>query len=199
LCEDRDVPARVAHADDIDEVTAILAGAFAGDPLWSWAVADDAQRARLWRFMVTGAVRYPHIYLAEGGHAAATWIPPGGTELSHQQEAQLPQLIEQLSGTDHAPAVMELFHRFEIHHPDGAPHYYLSLLGTHPEHRGKGAGMGLLADNLAAFDAEGVATYLESSNPVNIPRYEAVGYRAVGSFTTPDDRHTVTQMWRDAA
>ena len=30
-------------------------------------------------------------------------------------------------------------------HPDEAPHYYLSLLGTHPAQRGKGLGMALLA------------------------------------------------------
>jgi GNAT superfamily N-acetyltransferase len=34
------------------------------------------------------------------------------------------------------------------------PHYYLSLLGTRDEHRGRGLGMALLKENLARIDAE---------------------------------------------
>jgi ribosomal protein S18 acetylase RimI-like enzyme len=30
-------------------------------------------------------------------------------------------------------------------HPREPPHYYLTLLGTHPDHRGKGIGMRLEA------------------------------------------------------
>jgi hypothetical protein len=39
--------------------------------------------------------------------------------------------------------------------------------------------------------------YLESSNPDNNGRYERIGFRRVGEFSTPDDRHTVATMWRD--
>ena len=191
------MPARVAQPDDLDEVTATIAGAFAGDPLWSWAVPDLDRRARLWRFFVQGALCHPNTYIADGGRAVAMWIPPGGSELSHEQEEQLPDLIGELCGA-RAADVLVLLDRFEEAHPTAEPHYYLSLLGTHPEHRGGGIGMALLAENLAAFDADGIPTYLESSNPDNVPRYERIGYRPVGSFTTPDDSRTVTTMWRDA-
>jgi GNAT superfamily N-acetyltransferase len=92
---------------------------------------------------------------------------------------------------------MDLLDRFEHAHPHEPPHYYLSLLGTRLDRRGEGLGMRLLAECLALFDAEGVPTYLESSNPANDERYERVGFRKVGSFTTPDGAHTVATMWRD--
>lgn len=92
---------------------------------------------------------------------------------------------------------MELVERFETSHPKEPPHYYLTLLGTHPNHRGRGLGMGLLAENLARIDAEGVPTYLESTNPDNNPRYGRLGFRKVGAFATPDGTRTVTRMWRD--
>ena len=57
--------------------------------------------------------------------------------------------------------------------------------------------MGLLAENLARMDAEGIPTYLESSNPDNNQRYERLGFRQVGEFTTPDGKRTVATMWRD--
>jgi hypothetical protein len=28
-------------------------------------------------------------------------------------------------------------------------------------------------------------------------RYERIGYRRIGSFTTPDGAHTVATMWRE--
>lgn len=76
------------------------------------------------------------------------------------------------------------------------PHYYLSLLGTHPGRSGGGWGMGLLADNLARIDAEGAAAYLESSNPANVPRYERLGFAVFDEFTVSEGI-AVAQMWRE--
>ena len=96
----------------------------------------------------------------------------------------------------HAAEVLTLFERLEQTHPDEPPHYYLSLLGTHPDHRGKGVGMALLAENLARIDAKGMPVYLESSNPANVPRYERQGFVRVGEFLRPDGQLTVSTMWR---
>src|SRR5258706_493653 len=71
-----------------------------------------------------------------------------------------------------------------------------SRLASHPTERGRGLGMRLLAENLARIDEHSMPAYLESSNPANVGRYERVGFRPVGSFSTPDDSHTVTTMWR---
>lgn len=75
----------------------------------------------------------------------------------------------------------------------------MDLLATHPDHRGKGLGMALLADNLTRIDVEAMPAYLESSNSANDPRYERQGFSKVGSFTRPDEHATVSTMWRDAA
>jgi ribosomal protein S18 acetylase RimI-like enzyme len=95
---------------------------------------------------------------------------------------------------------MELFARFDAAHPDAPPHYYLSLLGTHPEHRGHGVGMSLLSESLDRIDAEHAPAYLESSNPANNHRYERCGFGAVGEFFPPgrESGPPVTTMWRDA-
>ena len=57
--------------------------------------------------------------------------------------------------------------------------------------------MALLADNLERMDAEGVPSFLESSNPGNNARYERLGFSQVGEFTTPGGERTVATMWRD--
>ena len=87
--------------------------------------------------------------------------------------------------------------RFDAAHPEAEPHHYLSLLATHPDHRGKGLGIGLLAENLRAIDAEGVPAFLESTNPANNARYEGQGFRSLGHFELGEDGPDVNQMWRD--
>ena len=88
---------------------------------------------------------------------------------------------------------------FDANHPHAQPHYYLSLLATHPDHRGKGVGMALLADNLARIDVLRMPAYLESSNPANDHRYQRLGFEPVGQFALPDDGPAVTPMWRAAS
>jgi GNAT superfamily N-acetyltransferase len=190
---------RVATERDLEMVTATLTAAFSTDPLWSWAFPDDESLAVWWRFYVSSALRYPWVWIADEGAAAAVWIPPGGVELTEEEEGRVESILAELIGP-RASEVGMLLDRFERSHPhDRPPHFYLSLLGTHPDHRGKGLGMGLLAENLERIDAEGMPAYLESSNSANDHRYERLGFERIGEFTRPDEKVKVATMWRDAA
>ncbi len=186
---------RLATERDVDRVTATLVAAFEADPLWSWAFPGEGL-GDLWGLLVSSAMRYPSVRFADEYAAASVWIPPGGTELTEDEEASLGPLLEGQVGS-RAAEVLTLFERMERAHPDGPPHYYLSLLGTHPDHRGKGLGMALLADNLAKIDSEGMPAYLESSNPENDRRYERLGFMPIGEFERPDGRLTCSTMWRE--
>jgi len=73
----------------------------------------------------------------------------------------------------------------------------LSLLATHPDHRGRGVGQALLAANLASWDRAGVPSYLESTNPANDHRYARAGFRSIGGFETVVDGAWVNAMWRN--
>jgi ribosomal protein S18 acetylase RimI-like enzyme len=189
---------RIATEADLDGLTATLTAAFETDPLWgTWAFPDPDDLAVWWRFYIGSALRYSRVWVRGDYAAASVWIPPGGTELTEEGEERVKPLLEQLVGP-RASVVMGLVERFEASHPREPPHYYLTLLGTHPEYRGRGLGIGLLAENLASMaDAEGVPSYLESTNPDNNSRYERLGFRQAGEFTTPDGKRTVTTMWRD--
>jgi GNAT superfamily N-acetyltransferase len=191
---------RVAGPDDVDDVVRILVGAFAEDPAWSWAFPDPMRRAgehtRLWRLLVDGALRYPWVWLAPGATATSVWIPPGGTDLSPEQEAQLEPMLVDLLGPG-AGRVLAAFEAFERAHPRDAPHYFLTLLGTAPEHRGKGHGLALLAANLRLVDEAGLPAYLEASNVANVPLYERYGFVVHGGFVLPGGGPEVVTMWRD--
>ena len=196
-----DAPRRATTADR-DTAVEILVGAFYEDPTWAWACPDPAvrreQHRALWRLFVDGALRYGGVWLAPNSAATAVWIPPGGTELSPEQEQDLEDVLDSWPGE--APSrVRHAVGLFEAAHPHEEPHHYLTLLGTDPAHRGRGLGLGLLAATLAhVVDEAGTAAYLEASNPANVPLYQRYGFASLGSFRLGDDGPEVVTMWRPA-
>ena len=184
-----------AGLSDAATVVDVIGESFLNDPTWSWAFPDPAARRHWWEFCVDGALRYPWTLKTEGFETVSVWIPPSGTEFSHEAEQRLPELLKELVGS-RASEVAELLRRFDEAHPRNEPHYYLSLLGTADAHRGRGLGMALLEENLARIDAKHMPAYLESSNPGNNHRYESLGFVPVASFRAPGDGPVVTGMWR---
>ena len=186
---------------EADRVTELFALAFRDDPTWGWAFPDAEKRHehhRLWWGLhVHSALPHECVWMTEDGGAASLWIPPNQPELSEDDEARVEPLLRQLVGS-HTDDVLVLLDRFEAHHPRDTPHFYLSLLGTHPNHRGHGKGMGLLAANLEQIDEQGLPAYLESSNRANDHRYERLGFVHIGEFAAPRGAPTVACMWRDA-
>ena len=195
-----DQPAQVVGEPEVDDVVEIMAGAFFTDPLWGWAFPDPQRRRdqhrQVWRLFVQAAIRYPWVWLNGPRTAAAVWIPPGGTELGPQEETRFEQLVTEQAGP-HAARVFHAFEALEEAHPHGEPHFYLSLLGTAPEHRGHGYGLGLLAENLRRVDELQAPAYLEASNLVNVPLYARYGFAPVRTLQLPDGGPEVVTMWRE--
>ncbi|MGH2974343.1 MAG: GNAT family N-acetyltransferase [Solirubrobacterales bacterium] len=196
------VDARVATAADLPAAVETLARAFYADPVWAWAFPDPERRLEqhraIWRVVAESALGYESAWLVGDGAAVALWIPPGQPELRPEDEERVESLLREMLGAGAARA-LETFECFDAAHPHEAPHYYLSLLATNPDHAGQGLGMGLLADGLTRIDAAAAPAFLESSNPANAPRYEKLGFVCCGEFELPGDGPSVTQMWRDPA
>src|SRR6476469_4065265 len=192
---------RRATLDDLPALTDVMTTAFIADPAWGpYSFPDDARREQqssaFWEQGLRAALRFPWTLVTPGCEAAAVWIPPGEPEMTPGQEREMEALTERMLGAEQTAVVMDIFTRLEAVHPQDPPHFYLSLLGTHRDHRGAGIGMALLADTLALIDAEGMPTYLESTNPANDARYMRQGYRPVEQVTLANG-HRITTMWRD--
>ena len=191
---------RVATTDDLDGVVATLTSAFFDDPLWGPAFPDltrrEAQASALWRLFAGSALRYPFTFVTENSESTAVWIPPGGIDLTETESVNFESFLVDLVGEEAANGILVISAQFEEVRPT-KPHFYLSLLATHRDHRGRGLGMELLRENLERIDAVGGAAHLESSNPVNDARYRSVGFERQGEFTVPSG-HVITTMWRSA-
>jgi GNAT superfamily N-acetyltransferase len=127
----------------------------------------------------------------------ALWVPSGGIELTRSESAELDRVLTGLAGRRVSAGVLSLMRLLGAARP-AEPHYYLSLLATHGDHRGKGFGTALLRDGLARVDALGAPAYLASTNPAaDNARYERFGFVPRTTITLPAG-HVVTAMWRPA-
>jgi ribosomal protein S18 acetylase RimI-like enzyme len=156
---------------------------FAADPMARWASPDAAvyldRRDAFFDAMGGAAFDHGTAFVADGGAAVATWLPPGvaadGERMAAIMDEQTP---------DSRKAEMDaLFAKMEEFHLDG-PHWYLPLIAADPARQGQGLGTALMAAAIARIDADGRPAYLESSNPRNIPLYERFGFERVGEIRT---------------
>lgn len=193
------VVVRPMTAADIDATARTLAVAFEDDPTWAWIFGDPVPsrelRARYWAQYARAAVAVGTARVADEGAAVTLWFPPGAPEVLAEDEACADQLAAEVMG-DWGAVMPEVYTLFEQHRPE-REHQYLDIFATNPAHRGRGVGMALLRADLAELDAIGRPAYLESSNPVNLARYESVGFTRVGRFALPRNGPTVDTMWRD--
>jgi GNAT superfamily N-acetyltransferase len=193
---------RPATASDTDAIARCIALAFASDPVWELALRRPDRgtdhHEPYWRLFVEGAMRYGTVRMVPGGEAVSVWLPPGGTELSAEQQVDLEALLEAALEPSARSSLTALYERFERSRSGLPDHYYLSLLATDPDHRGKGVGQALLAADLAEWDRVGLPAYLESTNPANDHRYARAGFRTIGGFRAVRDDAWISAMWRDA-
>jgi GNAT superfamily N-acetyltransferase len=198
------IQARQAGPADIDAIVETVTAAFFDDPLWGPPFVDRLQRAaqasQLWRlFVASPGLRYPWTFVTGevtgDADAAAVWVPPGGHELTEEEDAGYDEFLVGFAGRAAADEIQAIGEAFENAHP-AEPHFYLSLLATNPAARGRGLGMDLVRDGLARIDALGMPAYLESSNPAaNDARYRSVGFEPIDELVMPSG-HRVTTMWR---
>lgn len=191
--------ARLVTKADVEPLGPALARAFSTDPLWRWIVADDQRwddRApAMFSHEVGGRLRLGHSYTTDDRAGVALWAPPGrwrttGLDVLH---AALP--IARLVGAGGARRGLGVLRATERAHPK-ADHWYLALLGTHPDHQGRGVASALLAPVLERCDLDGVGAYLESSNPANVAFYQRHGFHVTGEVA-PGGSPPLALMWRD--
>jgi GNAT superfamily N-acetyltransferase len=189
-------PIRIASRSDLNRLTTTVSAALSDDPLSNWVFPEADKLALWWHFSIDNALRYGWVWVAGDYAAVSVWIPPGSAELAETESAYLPLLRELVR--ERASAILQLFRLYEAARRKDRLHYYLTFLGTHPDHRGTGLGVSLLKHNLDLIDAERMPAYLAVSDPIAEESYKRVGFTRIGGFSTPDGSYRVATMWRDA-
>jgi GNAT superfamily N-acetyltransferase len=197
------VQARPATRADVPALSKTLGRAFYDDPVTSWLLPDARVRRRNLHKVFAAMTKYHH--LGHGGvevavdehgkiGGAALWDPPGRWRQSRVSELRAaPGLLLAFGLAVGRGIVAE--EMMKRNHPE-EPHWYLAVIGSDPEVRGKGYGQVLMQSRLDRCDVEHAPAYLESSNPVNVPYYQRFGFEATGELTLPGGGPSLTPMWR---
>jgi GNAT superfamily N-acetyltransferase len=161
------------------EAGALLARAFADDPLWAWLLPSRERRAR----------RLPALFeraLADLGGArlealgepllgCATWLPPGSEGPTTSLRSLADALVRLGSGFPRLVRYAREASRVEAE-LGAARSWRLGGIGVEPAVQGRGLGSALLRPGLERADAAGLPVVLLTSNPANLPFYERHGF-----------------------
>ena len=177
-----------AGTDEVDAAVAALAEAFAADPLMGYLFGDHPRgvRASTMAFFsillrVRLALGMPALVLRRDGEVLGAAMgydatrPQWPASLAAEWarfEASAPELADRMAAYDEIS---------EAHAP-AADHYYLGVLGVHPELQGRGAGKALLEAYCEASLADGRSggVYLDTANPRSLAFYDRNGFERRG-------------------
>lgn len=177
-------------------ISTIVLG-FAADPMTRWVWPDSSEYLRVMPRFVNafGGRAFEHgtAYVTQGARAAALWLPPG----VEPDGAKMGSIMEEPLRAEIAEDIVAVMKGMTEHHPR-EPHWYLPLVAADPNWIGQGLGTLLMKHALRRCDEDGIAAYLESSNPRNISFYQRLGFRIVGKIQSGSSP-VMTPMLRPAS
>jgi GNAT superfamily N-acetyltransferase len=191
---------RAVSADHMD-ATSVLASAFAEDPMFTWLIGNGSDAEARLRHMFG---HFLSVELAKDSHAVDIVEGGGGVAIWHEIDdwkTPIPQLARMLPSAVRTfgrrlPRALRTLAMAEKAHPE-TPHLYLAFLGVEKDRQGQGLGGALLASMVERCDTEGLASYLENSNPRNEALYARHGFVPQGPITLPSGAPVLGAMWRE--
>ena len=191
---------RRAQRFDHPTLTLTLVAAFDNDPVTSFCVRTDARHCWAMRIAFKLALDlyqpYNLTFVADDGQGAALWARHDQWQLTFCQECSLVPTYMRVCGIKRFMRLSRGFDAMKSHHPVER-HYYLYLLGVHPDRQSHGLGSALLRTMLERCDREQMPAYLEASSPHNIPFYQRHGFRVINEFQFGPGGPPLAAMWRE--
>ena len=164
----------------VSKAVDILVDGFLDNPVLAWVFEDEATRADGIRgymeLFISAYGDHGVLEIEAGGEGAALWAEPGCSKLDADQTVALVGLIQKFNG-DRTGLVLGTLGAIQ---PPSARHWYLNVIAARRGARGRGIGARLLEPFMERADREGLAIYLESSNPRNLGFYRRYGFENLG-------------------
>lgn len=180
---------RRATYDDRSALCVTTIRAFADDPVIRWLYPEDevffAPGGEVMRPAMSGWIGLGEVWCTDDGVGVAVWIPPGRPEIDFTVDPP---------AAEPPPDRLERFaiigSLMEEHTPHEM-HWYLQLLGTHPDWQRQGIGAALMDLMFERSDADGLGCYLETETVENVAYYLHHGFDVRSEWDVPTGPH----MW----
>ncbi len=190
----------------IRQASATLAAAFFDDPLTRFLLPDEDSRTRWLRLLHESHLRSvlpdDHVYrVGDDGIAGIIGVlPPDRYPMPVSRSLgyllrliwRLPSGGFPLGRVLRGLQAMRLIERIHLRER----HWYVSVLGVHPERQGAGLGGALLSPVLAWADRDRLPAYLETAKEKNLSFYGHFGFEVVEKVDTPGGGPPIWTMLR---
>jgi GNAT superfamily N-acetyltransferase len=183
---------RLATTDEIPELAAVLARAFAHDPFYAWMAGDAPERGQRMQDGWSGILRHGSAHLAltyttDDRAGVAIWLPPGQRGASLLDSLRQMPALARLAGWGRLRKVGDAMAALEEHRRRHVPlpHFYLSALGVEPARQGEGIGTALVQPVLDQCDRSDTPAYLETAVARNVLLYERLRFDVVEEIDLP--------------
>lgn len=181
---------RAAVPEDLAAVSRTFTRSFWDDPVMRWLFPDDAEFGDgtvmldfLRRLILNGnALVTPDVV------AFSLWVEPGRPEVDVESTtSRIPtaELIEKFI------ALREALDR----NMPPEPHWYLQMVGTHPDWQRRGIASRLINEGLSWARRDGVGVYLETETIENVAYYRHLGFEVRSEWDVDRGPH-MWGMWR---
>ena len=198
------LPSEVARFEEVcrfgqerlEPLARTIAASFADDPIWKWiyhggdAALTIDQALPFARWLVAEMSSVDEIHGFRHHDAVALWHAPlfaCNQEIVAAHAATTTPFVDALGPVlgERLQLIGALGDAMAQRRP-AEPHWYLGIIGTHPDRQGEGLGAELLGSMHARCDRLGLACFLESSNPQNYGFYRRHGYVEAGDFSAAE-------------
>lgn len=164
-------PFRQATQHDVPAIRATFVRSFWDDPVMRWLFPEDAQfrDGNVMTDFLRRLVAHDRSLVTPDVVAFTLWVPPGRPEVD----------LEPTSFDVPPDDLIAKFMALRTALADNTPaehHWYLQMVGTHPDWQRRGLASLLINEGLAWARLDGVGAYLETETAENVAYYRHLGF-----------------------
>jgi GNAT superfamily N-acetyltransferase len=162
---------RHAELTDIPSLCNTFARSFWDDPVMRWLFPDDDvfRDGTVMQDFFHRLLAHKKSFVTADVVAFALWIPPGRPEVDVESTAS------QMPPDDLLAKFVALREALATNTPP-EDHWYLQLVGTHPDWQRRGIGSRLINEGIEWARHEGLGVYLETETIENVAYYRHLGF-----------------------
>ena len=180
---------KIVHAmpSDLDEAVSCLATAFGRDPITGYLLqTGSGYRERVSQFfsiLMRARLALDMPVFVARGDAGISGAAMGYSTARPEWPSKLNEEWERFEkAVPGMPERMSVYDEVVAKYKPSAPHYYLGVIGTHPDSHGLGIGTQLIKRfcEASAGDPLSSGVYLETAQASNLRFYERAGFSETG-------------------
>ena len=162
---------RRATATDLTAVKTTFTRSFWGDPVMRWLFPDDDEFSTTTQLddFFRRLLALEHGLVTHDVVSFSLWIPPGRPEVDIEPRDTVPPSEELIEKFVALGAAIE-------ENTPAEEHWYLQMIGTHPDWQGRGIGSMLIREGLSWASQDGLGVYLETETVENVAYYRHLGF-----------------------